>query len=292
MLWEPCKMGTGRVCWLFAAAFLLVLAAPAFSAPLAGPPGDWTAPPGDAEPRGVSYMLMDHWGGTWYDAEKRQAHSSDDMLCWAAAASNVLKWGGWADAPGMQFPSSNEILGYYADHWSNTGGLMEYAWDWWFDGTNPAQGWPGWSQVVDPGGGFYPERSFSSYYHRSWVQDSALSAIDEFLHDGCGVTVAIYGGGAHALTVWGYAYDAGNPQSYYGIWVTDSDDDKSDPNRVDRLRYYDIAYNSGRYYLQNYSGTSNLWYLSDVEALAPVPEPTAIAILLFGSAVLLRKRRA
>ena len=71
-------------------------------------------------------------------------------MCWAAAASNILVWTGWGD---IYSTDEDNIFGYFQDHWTDSGALMEFGWDWWFDGTNPSQGWSGWSQVDDPGGG-------------------------------------------------------------------------------------------------------------------------------------------
>jgi hypothetical protein len=281
-----------RTAWLSAAIFSVMMVSVAWASPLSGPGDAPITPVGDATPLGEAYMLIDHWGGTWYDAEKKPFDPDDGQLCWAAAASNMLKWGGWADAPGMNFPSSYEIFDYYAQHWSNTGGIMEYAWRWWFDGTNPAQGWPGWAQVTEPGGAFYPDLTFTDYYLRSWQQSNAMPAIDDFLRQGYGVTVAIYGGGSHALTVWGFNFDPDNPDQYYGVWVTDSDDDKTNPERIDRLRYYEVQLTDGRFYLQNFYGTYGTWYLSDVEGLARVPEPAVLITLMLGGFAILRRRAA
>jgi hypothetical protein len=112
---------------------------------------------GDGTPTGLSYMLIDEWGGTWHDAEKSPTNSEDDLMCWAAAASNVLQWTGWGAVLGLD--TADAIFDHFQDHWTDEGGLMEYGWDWWFDGTNPSQGWSGWSQVDVPGGGFHPGES-------------------------------------------------------------------------------------------------------------------------------------
>ena len=123
---------------------------------------DVAGPLGDATPTGTSYLLFEHWGGTWSDAEKSPSNTEDDLLCWAGAASNVLAWTGWGIVDGLA--NTDDIFGYFQDHWTDQGGLMQFGWDWWFDGTNDSQGWSGWSQEDVQGGGFYPNENFSSFF--------------------------------------------------------------------------------------------------------------------------------
>jgi len=236
---------------------------------------------GDATPTGASYMLCESWGGAWCDAEKLPPDTwgdppgtGDDFMCWAGAASNVLEWTGWGLVDGMT--NTDEMFQYFQDHWTDWGGLMVFGWDWWFDGTNNSQGptWEanGWSQVDVPGGGFFPEETFSDYYHEQGDATLALSAIDEYLHAGYGTTIGIFtdSGGGHAITVWGYNYQPDDPSNYLGIWVTDSDDNKSSSDPPDALHYYEVQYTSGRWFLQNYYGSYD-WYIDLVSALAPRP---------------------
>ncbi len=222
---------------------------------------------GDASPSGTSYMIYDDWGGTWVDAEKTPGNTEDDLMCWAAAASNILDWTGWGHVAGMD--NTDAIFQYFCDHWTDQGGLMQFGWDWWFDGTNNSQGWAGWSQEDVQGGGFYPGESIYDYYHVQNNDDQTMASIDSFLRSGFGTTVGIYGPGGHAITVWGFNYDESSG-AYNGIWVTDSDDYKYTNTPPDKLRYYEVDYQSGRWYLQDYYG-SNSWYIGTVMALEQMP---------------------
>ncbi|MBN1588540.1 MAG: proprotein convertase P-domain-containing protein, partial [Pirellulales bacterium] len=230
---------------------------------------------GDATPTGASYMLYDHWGGSWSDAEKTPSNYEDDLMCWAATASNVLAWTGWGQVNGMT--NTDEMFGYFQDHWTDRGGLMGYGWDWWFDGTNNSAGWSGWSQVDVAGGGFYPDEYFYNYYVSSSYDSTAMETIDDYLRDGYGVGLGVYTdtGGGHAITCWGFNYDT---NGYTGIWVSDSDDSKGSDNPTDRLRYYEVEHSDGRWYLENFYGYYDTWYIGLVQGLAQnpngaVPEP-------------------
>jgi len=238
---------------------------------------------GDATPTGDSYMLVDHWGGSWQDAEKEPGSDDnadtgddwgnldDDLMCWAAAASNMLKWTNWGNVGGMT--TADEMFTYFQNHWTDVGSLMEWGWEWWFDGSYSGPARSDWSQVDVAGGGFYPTLSFYDYFHKEADDTQALSAIDSYLRAGYGVTLGVYPdgqSGGHAITCWGFNYDSGSPTSYQGVWISDSDDDKSSSNPPDRLRYYEVQESGGKWYLQDFYGTDN-WYIGMVQALEQQP---------------------
>jgi len=280
-------MRSGRI------GFVFVLTLVAQTALGSGPlgPFDGDQPPThDAAPTGVSYLTFDHWGGDWCDAEKSPVNTEDDSMCWAAAAANVLEWTGWGRVGGMT--DSDQMFQHFQVHWSDQGGLMRYGWEWWFNGTNTTQGLPGWSQVDVPGGGeFWPAEDFhGEHYHQQNTDSFALAAIDSYAHAGYGIGLGVYGPGGHAITCWGYNCNPDDPTDYYGIWVTDSDDDKSGASPPDRLRYYEVVYSSGRWYLQDFYGRDD-WYIGMVQGLGRLPEPGTISALSVGAALALLRRR-
>lgn len=244
-------------------------------------------------------MIFDHWGGIPADAEKRPDTAQDDSMCWAAAAANVLEWTGLGLID--EITNTDRIFKYFQDHWTNDSGMMEFAWEWWFDGTNESQGEPwiseGWAQVDVPVGGFYPSQSFDDYYRHSSDPSLAMSAIDKDLHDGYAVALGVYPAptaDGHALTCWGFNYDPdyqpGHEDYYLGIWVTDSDDSRHLHDPPDLLQFYPLQYDCApqRWLLQDFYGTNN-WYIGDVQSL--IPEPTTATLLTLGILAFLTRPR-
>lgn len=242
----------------------------------------WTAGP----TFGSTYYGHEEFGGSWHDAEKSPDNSEDDLMCWAAAASNILDWTGWGRYTSESFSNHDNMFGYFQDHWTDKGGLMEFGWKWWFDGTYSGPTGDGWSKPDIPGGGFWePPYNFDDYYYRTSIDSSAMSAVDEYLHNGYGVTIAIYhDDNGHALSVWGYDYNTDN--DYLGIWITDSDDDKGSSDPPDTLDYVTVSFDDDdeKWYLDGY-GSGN-YYIGEVQALDQSPVPIPGAIWLFGSGLI------
>ena len=105
------------------------------------------------------------------DVNKSLTNPDDDWMCWAAAAANILDWTGWAQP---FFDSAVDIFYTFQDYWTNAGGLMEYAWHWWFDGTEPPD-WPGWAQLnegwaeTEDGGAYRSDYNFFDYFYEDWA---------------------------------------------------------------------------------------------------------------------------
>ena len=217
-------------------------------------------------PTGSSYMLYDHHGGWWCDAEKTKDNDDDDLMCWAAAATNVLEWTGWGMTSGKW--NTDEMFQYSLNYWDDRTGWMTSAWQWWFDGT---------LADVPGGGNFWSGHTWTDYLHEEYDPALALQAIDDYLHAGYGVAIGIWDGG-HVITCWGFQYDGSfdkttQPGDYYlGVWVTDSDDDKgwTGPavDAPNSLRYLPVNWNGTHWNLvEGYGG----WHISGVGAFEPFP---------------------
>ena len=236
-----------------------------------------------------TYYGYNDTGRQWYDAEKSASSSDDDQLCWAAAASNMLAYTGWGFPESGKFSDASDIFGYFQYYWSNAGGNMYYAAQWWFDGVNNAPSTGSWSQLEVAGGGdFYSDVSFSDVYafENAFVwdanTDSAMDTISQYLHSGYGVGLSIANNRnqGHAITVWGY--ESVN-DDYVGLWVTDSDDDYGD------LIYYSVFFSGSSWHLDDYNN-SDQWYIVEVHGLdqmSMVVTPIPSAALLLGPALVL-----
>ncbi len=183
---------------------------------------------------GASYFVYQQWGGTWQDANKTAANTEDDLMCWAAAASNVLAWAGWGTPT---YNTTDKIFKHFQDHWTDNTGVPAWAWKWWLNGSPPPYYFASYPDV--PGGGnFYPTLNFTSYYSSGSNPDLMVSA-ELLMRQGYGVTLIIgRPGGSHAVTAWGfdYTYDPLTKKNLYsGIYITDSDDG------VLGLKYYPIT---------------------------------------------------
>ena len=247
--------------------------------------GGGAAPTGSGVSGGASgapaangrFLAHDRYDVSWPDAEKSPNNSDDDKMCWAAAASNVLEYTGWGFVDGMT--NADEVFAYFQTHYSNAGGWSDGAWQFWFDiMSDPCTG-ARWETTS--GGSFFPYEPEGAYGHvdeyieGTPVTREAMAAIDEHLHAGHGVVLNVYDGDGHghAITCWGYDYytsPAGNVE-YRGIWVTDSDDDKSDSTPEDELAYYDVQYNATKR-RWDLEGGYNGWHIKSVMSLAPVPD--------------------
>jgi hypothetical protein len=211
----------------------------------------------------MKYLLCEHWGGKFHNAQKSAA-AGDDLMCWAAAASNVLAWTKWGMPSGQTFKTEDDIFKYYQDHWLDQPGYPQKAWEWWFNGIEQ----PG---VESPGAGFWPSYEFVSYYHFQQDRPNALPAIEEFLRIGYGVVLELLSqSGGHYITCWGFESD--DQGNYAGIYVTDSDDS------LGGMRYYTLTQHGWSYdgwWYFDYCKNSIQYLITDVHALDRCPAAPA-----------------
>ena len=239
---------------------------------------------------GATYLVYEKYGGTWQDANKSTSKPDDDLMCWAAAASNVLAWGGWGT---KAYSTAQAIFQYTVDHWTNRLGWARNVWKWWFNGSSPPVS--SYAYVdVQGGGNFYPHLNVNDYYHD--IYNNLMATIDRDLNSGYGIALTIYrldGGYGHVVTCWGLDYElVGTNKNYKGIYITDSDDG------LFGQVYYPLVWANNLWQL---GGRYQGWYLSSASALlfnpfAPqdqivTPLPSSLVLLSTALALGLALRR-
>ena len=237
----------------------------------------------------------------WYDINKIW-DGDDDVLCWAAAAGNVLAYTGWNG--GM---TANGIFQHYRDHWTDGTGNTWVGIEWFFEGTTTGS-MPGTAtQDVPGGGGFYAGQWAGAAFQPSPINDYTNSwgnltwYVDRWndadtTNDSGGVYLFLRGTSYnHWVTLWGY--DLIDTTTKY-IYITDSDD------AVSKLQKYQLDDSGGMLYLHDYFSSTAGYYLDGVFRLAagpdgivpnpPIPEPTTLLLLASGFSVLriwIRRRK-
>ncbi|MDO8947809.1 MAG: hypothetical protein Q7U88_11735 [Desulfocapsaceae bacterium] len=194
------------------------------------------------------------YGGTWHDAEKSKINKNDDWLCWASSAANVLAWTRWGIQSGIT--TEDDIFRYFTLHWSDhPSGSPREAWRWWLTGEKNGSGG---AEVLNAGGGFWPDVDFSTSKWES-PAGSLFRGIGQhqlkrdpyilrhLLEDGYGVVLQIVRPTAHGsrdshmITLWGFRYSWLN--RFKGILITDSDDAKesySAEQAQNKMVYYPV----------------------------------------------------
>jgi hypothetical protein len=189
----------------------------------------------------TTYMLTSQWGGTWHDANK--TYNDDSLMCWAAAASNVLDWGSW-DTP--TFNTETKILQDIKNHWTDNRGWQSWAWNWWLSGADAPYHLYAYENVQ--GGGYFPGTSFYSNYSTAFGS-SEMATMDALMNKGYGISLVIGPNhtNQHAITCWGYDYVMnGTTKQYTALYITDSDDG------VTALKKMNLTYSA-----------ANGWYFTD-----------------------------
>ena len=252
-----------------------------------------------------TYKIFEQWGGGVEDAEKTPLNQDDDLMCWAAASANMLKYSGWGNAMGSKAWADNgedELFKYFQDHWTDNGGNIRYGIKWWFDGTYSGPSSSDWSVPDVPHTGFHSETDFLNSYGRSTTTTGDfLVNIDSHLREGSVVGLSVLGDRwntfGHAITCWGIETNAAG--DYTGVYVSDSDDKKYLADAPDDLVFKNVSkvfmdiersdgtsVNKEVWEILDYSGSGYNAYIGEVHWLAanpnPVPLPGSLVLLLTG----------
>ncbi len=220
---------------------------------------------------GHEYLTTVSGGRYFADVEKTITDEGDDDLCWAAAAVNILTWGGWTVNGMADFANEDRAFDYLRSFWPDAGGFPESGAYWWIAGTvywgAPYEATPG-------GGGFFPGLNPADFvvYRQTagYSFEEVTGRLSGFFQAGYGITLNLQGAIAHAITAWGFE----RIDNRFYLWISDSDDDKNivTDDRADARNYlyrvevrYDARY--GYCYLSNYHGLGNSVYLYSFTAI-------------------------
>jgi autotransporter passenger strand-loop-strand repeat protein len=166
------------------------------------------------------------------DAEKSEV--GDKELCWAATASNMLYWAGWGrNTSNLSVKIEDDLLDYYKKYFTDAGSFVDSGIEWFMTGKYDNKSNASASALqpgVGDGGGFFKSVSVSSYLKVDTNARTAMVSVENDLKAGniCGLGIYWPVSGGHAITCWGYEYNASvskNRKDYYtGIYISDSDD--------------------------------------------------------------------
>ena len=165
------------------------------------------------------------------DTEKTADVDNDDLLCWAAATSNILHYSGWGAAGG--FETEDDLFELFIRD-NDESGSEQIGVAWFIDGlkflsdNDPDEA---------PSGGFVKDYTAdvltTVYDFKTDDPTKTISEVFERLRNGYAVSMdidTIYWGTAHAVTVWGFVlnndYTPDQKEHYDAIILTDSDTDE------------------------------------------------------------------
>lgn len=205
------------------------------------------------------------------DAEKTEATSRDDDMCWGAVAANMLTSTGWGAAglaalgfSGPYAAVEDNVFQYVKEHHdagignTYTDGVL------WF---------------ANQAGLTLPRGKAGSTNARDALNPAGIAGR---LLAGEAVGIVVHGAAEHALTCYGFVYDSSNgnvadPSRYVGLIVADSDNSRlnTDPgNAPNSLTIVDCSMDGGGiWHLDNYLPNQQLegrdLRIVEVDYLAP-----------------------
>ena len=209
------------------------------------------------------------------DAEKTdKPNDGDDMLCWAAACANTLHYTGWGQRADAKFSSPDDIFDDFINAFDDNGSQPLCGYNWFFNGINDAQEFPGWAQVKEYGKSGMYLKEYSSWknmksFDVAQDHEKMIPAV-RALEQGCRISISLgwvdeYGNrnGGHAITLWGYIIDKDfketDSERYKALIVSDSDvdmlpegDRREAPNKLSVLNM--IPYRTDAYDTWKFEG--------------------------------------
>ena len=245
----------------------------------------------------VQQYIIDHYNGknfdiedlSFIDAEKTKEEDNDDYLCWAATASNMLTYTGWAAQAG--FDSEDDVFDAFVEAFTDNGSNPQRGIAWFMNGSsmNDNSGYDDYAgeyAVIEDypnSGGYLKDYAFDSVtgfvsYEDFYMEDCIELLKDENCSIGLALTITYLSTGetgGHAVTMWGCVEDTSksvdDPERYVDIIISDSDsDEKAGVDRREAPNIYSMYSLTwdGAYYSFNYS-SKVVAYLEEYTYLIP-----------------------
>ena len=180
--------------------------------------------------------------------------TSDSYMCWAATASNILKYTRWGyidyDGDTTSGELYEDIYHEFLQVFHNSGGSGSLAFETYFD-------W------------HYPTLTWTDYFLQEYDTSLMMDSLKDWLEDDYGIYLSVGTGTlgmGHAITAWGYTavYTAGGQFIGYDLAITDSDDE--DDEDYGDLQTYRVILDNNKWYLQNFYDSDNR-FIRRIDAL-------------------------
>ena len=263
--------------------------------------------------------------GGWYDANKTHADDgeedwmwnivypndptgngakTDDKMCYAASAANLIAWWQAQYQPVEGAPQGVEnIWKTFVDNsLKDSGGTMPAAVQWWLTGNDNSS-----NTDLATIEGFYKtyvagQELYDTTKDNLFISTIAATrqALVDALNEGKGVSLLgknTRTGGGHALTLWGLEHKNGIITK---MWITDSDDYTMQPELIEVAMggtdgAYTIVLGTDTFLIEKaYTinpSISDDWGLERVQSNVPDPTTATLSLLALAGLAALRRRR-
>lgn len=247
----------------------------------------------------VKYDWM--WNPTYPNDPSGVGAKTDDNMCYAAAAANVLAW--WQN----QFIIPDSVPQGVDSIWNtlvnnstkDSGSQVPYAIEWWLTGKISSNTYSG---LLTPHDGYFSQYTEGQTIYSPTgtnnfvckINKPTAAAIIDAMSSGKAITLAT---SAHTVTLWGIEY---SNEVISKFWVTDSDDYTMKPeilaatagssNDAYTIELGDKVYEITAAFTIDPS-VSEEWGMEKKSSDGTVPEPTTAALSLLALAALCTRRR-
>lgn len=249
----------------------------------------------------------------WHDANKTHDDDStgtgaqtDDNMCYAAAAANVLAW--WQNQfiiPDTVPQGVDNIWQTFVRHSTDGGGgPFPYAIEWWLTGKISSTAY---SNLLTPHDGYFSQYTTGQTIYIPAETDNFVCKINNpttaeiiaAMSSGKAITLTVQvpSSGSHSITLWGIEHNNGVISNF---WVTDSDDYTMKPELLAAA----AGGTDGAYTLKLGEDDCNItaaftidpsvseqWGMEKKSSDGTVPEPTTVTLSLLALAALCARRR-